>query len=544
MDLDAIRKMGQAADRHRAKAGELFRANEEDEDPIRSIMLEGVSAHNPPGGLGELCEIIGNHFQRRKGMEIARIIGALAAAQVIAGRNVLDPEGKKVVFQLMLLAESGIGKSSMLEFAGNVASALGLHERFKSSPVTSLKQLQMSIIEAGGTMVYLVDDKPSHVMNWDNERSPLEGISNFFRSESSSSLPWHAPAPIRREFGEALALASSPKMLEATARAQGWILPRVMDGKDIDLNALAKMNQDVAKRFAKARADNDLAENPIDRLKFVPVITMTPESARKIVEGWKENGSMGRTFFLNFEGGVGKVERHLPEWNARSFANVWKPRVPHLPMRGKWGIGAMERYDKLFDALDDLRGEGGITGRVASRYGQLMGNMATLCAFMDTASRSATDFTVEVRHMEWAYQACLESLVSMRDYLEGQSEENGMEVNEWESIVSKIKSCVENNAKFREANYLSVLRDKVCRDRVKHIIDACNSSGMNLTPASFMVRVLGCISEYRYAPVEVDPNNPKKVRVNEGGKWKDIPMNQEIRNIMTTAMRKMRFMKK
>ena len=207
MDLDAIRKMGQAADRHRSKASELFRANEEEEDPIKSLMLPGVSAHNPPGSLGEFCDIIGKHCQRRQGMEMARIFGALAAAQVIAGRNVLSPTRSKVMFQLMLLAPSGIGKSSMLEFAGNVASALGLHDRFKKSTVTSLKQLQMAIIEAGGAMVYLVDDQHSHVMNWDNDRSPLEGVSNFFRSESSSALPWHAPAPIRREFGEALALA-------------------------------------------------------------------------------------------------------------------------------------------------------------------------------------------------------------------------------------------------------------------------------------------------------------------------------------------------
>lgn len=544
MDPRTIHALAMASDQQARLAAEKRRANEEEDDPVKAIMLEGVSAHNPPGGLGEFCELIGKHCQRRQGMEIARIFGALAAAQVIAGRNVLSPTRSKVMFQLMLLAPSGIGKSTMLEFAGNVASALGLHDRFKKSTVTSLKQLQMAIIEAGGAMVYLVDDQHSHVMNWDNERSPLEGISNFFRSESSSALPWHAPAPIRREFGEALALASSKSMLEATARVQGWILPRGMDGKDIDLNALAKMNQDVAKRFAKARADNDLAEKPIERLKFVPVITMTPEKGKKIVDNWKESGSMGRTFFINFDGEVGKVEHDLPEWNPRSFANFWKPRIPAAPVSGKWGAGAKEKYRELFDSIDSLRNEGGITGMVSPRYGQLMGDMATLCAFVDPAARTATDFTVEVRHLEWAYQACLESLVSMRDYLEGQPEENGMEVNEWESIVSKIKLCVEGNAKFRDTNYLSVMTNKVCRDRIKHIIDACNSSGMNLTPAAFMVRVLGCISEYRYAPVEVDPNNPKKVRVNEGGKWKDIPMNQEIRNIMTTAMRKMRFMKK
>lgn len=540
MDLDHIMKMAQASDALRRKS----KSPVEEEDPIKSLMLTGVSAHNPPGSLGEFCDIIGKHFQRRPGTELYRIIGALAAAQVIAGRNILTPQNSKIMFQLMLVAPSGSGKTSMIEFAAHAARELGLEERFRGSTVTSLKQLQMAIIEAGGMIVYMVDDQDGHVLNWDNERSPLDGVSSFFRSESSSSLPWSATSPIKKEFAEIMAQAGSAKMLESIARIEGWILPRIGEKNDIDYKALARMNQDAAKRFAKAKADSDLAQKPIERMKFIPVISMTPDKAKRIVENWKSSGTMGRTFFVCHKDELQGKDRDIPKWDSRSFVNFWKPRMPTSAMTGQWGEGSKERFYDLDDLLDSLRNEGGITGQVATRYGQLMLDMATLCAFLDTSSRTVSDFTIETRHLEWAYQACLESLLSLRDYHEGEPAENGLEVSEWQAILGKVRSCVEGNVKFREQQYVSILSNRICRDRVKDIIDACNSSGMTLNASTFTHKILECVGQYRYAPVERDPNDHKKVRVNPEGNWNDIPMNQEIRNIMTTAMRKMRFMKK
>lgn len=540
MDLDHIMKMAQASDALMRKS----KSPVEEEDPIKSLMLPGVSAHNPPGSLGEFCDIIGKHFQRRPGTELYRIIGALAAAQVIAGRNILTPQNSKIMFQLMLVAPSGSGKTSMIEFAAHAARELGLEERFRGSTVTSLKQLQMAIIEAGGMIVYMVDDQDGHVLSWDNERSPLDGVSSFFRSESSSSLPWSATSPIKKEFAEIMAQAGSAKMLESIARIEGWMLPRIGEKNDIDYKALARMNQDAAKRFAKAKADSDLAQKPIERMKFIPVISMTPDKAKKIVENWKSSGTMGRTFFVCHKDELQGKDRDIPKWESRSFVNFWKPRMPKSAMTGRWGEGAKERFYDLDDLLDSLRNEGGITGQVATRYGQLMLDMATLCAFLDTSSRTVSDFTIETRHLEWAYQACLESLLSLRDYHEGEPAENGLEVSEWQSILGKVRSCVEGNVKFREKQYVSILSNRICRDRVKDIIDACNSSGMTLNASTFTHKILECVGQYRYAPVERDPNDHKKVRVNTDGNWNDIPMNQEIRNIMTTAMRKMRFMKK
>lgn len=539
MDIKTIAAMSAASDRLRGMA-----VNQEESDPLKAMMLPGVSLHNPPGALSDFCRIIEKHFERREGTESYRIIGALGVAQLIAGRNIVTPTDSKIMFQMMLVAPSGSGKTACVQFIGKSAFALGLDLRYRSSMVTSQKQLQMAVIEAGGSLVYSVDDNDTHVLNWDNERSPLEGISNLIRSESSSTIPWVASSPIRMAFDEVLASASSQKMLEAKSKSEGWLLPRIDGTKEIDFLALGKMKQDVAKRYAKAKKDSDMAQNPIDRFKIVPIISLTPDKGKKIISTWKENGSMGRTFFIANDGDSGDKKDDPTDWKTSSFVNHWKPRIPGSLVKGKWGHGAAERYRQLDRKIDSLRNDGGITGTVSARYGQMILDIATLCAFVDPAARSGNDFFVNVNHIEWGYQASLESLIAMRDYYEGEPEENGLESDEWAAIIAKIRRCVEGNTKFIKFRTVAVMKDRVCRDRVKSIISACTSSGMDMSPDKFIYRVLECISQYRQAPIDIDPENPKKVLINEGGDWSGIPMNQEMRNILSTAMRKLRFVKK
>lgn len=539
MDIKTIAAMSAASDKLRGMA-----ANQEESDPLKAMMLPGVSLHNPPGALSDFCSIIEKHFERREGTESYRIIGALGVAQLLAGRNVVTPTNSKMMFQMMLVAPSGSGKTACIDFVGKAAFHLGLDSRFRGSMVTSQKQLQMSVIEAGGSLVYSVDDNDTHVLNWDNERSPLEGISNLIRSESSSTIPWVASAPIKAAFDEALTAASAEKMLDIKSKLEGWILPRLDFCKSIDYNALAKMKQDVAKRYAKARHDSDMAQNPIERFKIVPIISLTPDKGRRIISNWKDNGSMGRTFFIANSGDSGDKKDDPTDWKHVSFVNQWKPRIPGSLVKGQWGPGAAERYRQLDRQIDSFRNDGGITGTVSARYGQMILDMATLCAFVDPAARSGNDFFVNVNHIEWGYQACMESLIAMRDYYEGEPEENGLESDEWAAIIAKIKMCVEGNSKFIKFRTVAVMKDRVCRDRVKSIISACTSSGMDMSPDKFIYRVLECISQYRQAPIDIDPENPRKVLINEGGDWSGIPMNQEMRNILSTAMRKLRFMKK
>lgn len=539
MDAKTIAAMAAASERLSNKV-----SVKDENDPIKALMLPGLSAHNPPGALSDFCQIIEKHFERRYGSENYRIIGALGVAQVLAGRNVMTPTDSKAMFQMMLVAPSGSGKTACMQFVAKAAFCLGLESRFRGSMVTSLKQLQMATVEAGGALIYSVDDNDTHVLNWDNERSPLEGIANFIRSESSTTTPWLASAPIRMAFDEVLAAASNVKLLEGKAKVEGWILPRVDSTKEIDFIALARMNQDVAKRYAKAKKDADMAEKPIERIKVVPIISLTPDKGKRIISNWKDNGSMGRTFFISNSGDIEEKKDEPAEWKPAPFVNQWKPRIPHGLVKGKWGEGARERYRELDRAIDSLRNDGGITGTVSARYGQLIIDMATLCAFVDPVARNGNDFYVNVNHIEWAYQACLESLLAMRDYSEGDAEENGLEADEWKSIVSKIKNCVEGNAKFRASHSVAVMRDRVCRDRVKTIISACSSAGMHINAEIFLYRVLECIGACRYAPVDIDPENTKKVRIIEGGRWDDIPMTSEVRTILATAMTRIKWMRK
>lgn len=538
MDLGTISKLAQASDSVSVKPRQP-----ESNDPIKALMLPGVSAHNPPGALSEFCEIIGKHFEYREDCEMYRIVGALCAAQVIAGRNVLTPTRSKAMLQLMLVATSGSGKSSSLGFVSAVAKALGVGDRYRDSVVTSLKQLQMAIVEADGALVYVADDNPTHVLNWDNERSPLDGVSSFFRANSSSSEAWRAPSPIRQAFDEILATASSQKMLEAKARAEGWLLPRVDGTKEINFKEFARMKQDVAVRFAEAKRHADMAEKPIERIKMTPVIMLTPESGVKIMRNWIDNGTMGRTFFVYKDGEKGKA-RPIPEkWNPTSFVNQWRPRMPSVPMTGKWGPGAQDRFAELSEIMDSMRNDGGIVGNVSSRYSQMMIDLATLCAFIDPVARSVSDFQVNVDHIEWAYQACLESIVAMRDYAEGDPGETGLEADEWVSLVGKIRACAESS-KFQANPTIAVMVDRVCRTaRVKTIISACVSARLDVTKEKFIYILIECISQYRHAPIEIDPENPSRLRMVAGGSWDDVPMNNTVRDMLSKALAKMKFIK-
>lgn len=536
MDLEQIGKIVAARDSlQQAEASP-------DHDPIKSLMLDGVSTHRPPGALMDFCEIIEKHYERRSGCEPYRIIGALGAAQAIVGRNLLTPTSSKIMFQMMLVARSGSGKTAALDFITAASRALGVPERVKSDLASSLKQIQCAIIEADGSLVYLVDDNEAHVLAWDSERSHLEGTSGFIRANSSTVNPWKATTPIRNDFANDLANIDNKK-IEAAAKSEGWLIPRIDGTREIDFVKFSKQNQPIAKDYARAKRNYETACKPIERLKLIPVISLTPDAAHKILKRWKDNGSMGRTFFILKDDLLEETKDNPPEWKSRSFENEWKPRIPRGVIVAKWGDGAESRFKELSYAMDSLRNEDGITGPVSARYSQLIIDMATLCAFFDGAARRGSDVFVCNNHLEWAYQACLESMISMRNYHEGADESSNLESDLWAMIVAKVKNCVESNKRFEQFGTVAIIKDRLCRDKVKKIIDICVSEGMHMSADIFTYRVLECISGNKYAPVEIDENNTKKVTVTSGGRWSDVKMNNEIRAILSKASRRLQFMK-
>ena len=136
----------------------------------------------------------------------------------------------------------------------------------------------------------------------------------------------------------------------------------------------------------------------------------------------------------------------------------------------------------------------------------------------------------------------MNSMYDLRDYLEGEAEFDGLENTEWDNIVMKVKKCIESKA-FAEKPYISVVKNKLCRDRISKIISAADSNSIQVTPDKFTYEVIIAISENRHSPIELDPENPSNIRLSGGGSWSGLRMNASVRNILSSAMKRMRFMR-
>lgn len=499
--------------------------------------------NNPPGMLSDLISEMGEHFERREEGESFRLAGALCLAQVIAGRNIIGPTDSKCAFNIFMIASSGGGKGDMIRFIEKYADKLGLSSRISASTVTSTKQIKCALIDAGGSLLYIADDCPEHLSAWSDPRSHLGDTSSWFRSSATSD--WSPEITIRTHFTEQLQQAQMPKLINAASIAEGWRVPRVNDADDgaIDYAKLSRMNNETGRRLLHCMGAYEIASSKVKNIRFIPLVTVTPEQGIVTVRKWKADGGMGRSLFIRSPEYIPPMKSERPDLTVNQrIINEIKPRLPESLVSVKFvNDGVAKYYDQLARKIDETRNIEGISGHMGARYGQMVIDLATLCAFMDFSSRDGMQPYIHESHLEWAYGVAMTSLYETRDYLEGEAEFDGLENTEWENLVTKVKKWTESPA--FEKPYVSVLKNKLCRDRVSKLIAAADSNSLQVNPDVFTYELLVAISDNRFSPIMLDPENRNRVILSGGGNWTGLRMNSSIRNILSAALKRMRFMR-
>ncbi|MHC1838136.1 hypothetical protein ACYPTD_29645, partial [Klebsiella pneumoniae] len=289
----------------------------------------------PPGSLGEFIKEIEKNFERRDDGEKYRLVGALGLAQIMAGRFIIGPTGSKCSTGIFLVARSGAGKQAPVNFIKQYAEALMISDRLCTTTATSLKQIQTSMIEGDGSLLYVVNDDKQHIDSWNDPRSAyLGGTAPWYRSLTDEG-GWVPTRTIIRDIEENMAKAMNPKTIVSVAMAEGWIVPRIGGAQDgmIDYKRLSQMDHSVGRNLKKVMAEHELCtrDGGIENARFIPLITVTPVQGIDAVRSWQKDGGMGRTLFILGHGDdeempLLKREQPAGEVNRR-IVNEWKQRI-------------------------------------------------------------------------------------------------------------------------------------------------------------------------------------------------------------------------
>lgn len=497
----------------------------------------------PPGMLGDLICEIEQHFERREEGESFRLAGAICLAQLIAGRNIIGPTESKCAFNIFMIASSGGGKGDMIKFVEKYADKLGISSRLSSSTMTSTKQIKMALIEAGGFLLYVADDCPEHLQLWSDARSSLGDTSSWFRASATGD--WTPEMTIRSAFAEELQKAQQPKLINAASVAEGWRIPRVNDSDEgpIDYVKLSRMNNETGKRLKHCMQAYELSSDKIKNIRFIPLVTVTPDQGLVTVRKWRADGGMGRSLFIRSPEYIPQMKAERPDLQVSTkIINEIKPRIPTSIINVKFKSKEVaDYYDLLAKKIDEARNIEGIAGHMGARYGQMVIDLATICAFMDMSSRDGMNPYIQECHLEWAYGVAMKSLYDAREYLEGEAEFDGLENTEWDNLVKKVQKWTES--KLFEKPYISGLKNKICRDKVSKIIAAADSNSLQMNPDRFTYELVMAIYENKNSPIMLDPDNPTKIILASGGSWSGLRMNSTMRNILSAALKRMRFMR-
>lgn len=519
----------------------------------RLVIPELAEAYRePPGAFVDFMAEIRDNFERRYDGDVYRIVGAIGLAQAIVGPHIKGPTGSKCAFGTFVASATGSGKGAPNDFVRAYAEKLGISMRVSESIMSSTKQIQMRLIEAGGSLLYIADDCPKHLKSWSSPSGNLSDMDEFFRSSSTGS--YSPTTTIRIAFSELLEKRMNPKSIVAASRREGWNIPRIRVGYSpdengetpegpIDYAALAKMPHRTGIEIRRLLVvDELLKQESIKNARFIPLISITPDSAPEIIRSWTNNGGMGRMLFIS-----GHDELPALRMDVESVGQVnmriiheWQSRIPDKDFTvGFRSDEAKARCDFLRLRIDDMRNEPGITGVVATRYGQLMIDLATLCAWFDFSARNGDTAAVDIRHLDWAFSMVVKSMRSLRDFMEGEADFDGLEQTEWNSILGRVRKIIESPS-FK--GYISALANKLCRDRVEMIIRAAESVGMKIDARSFSTEVMRAIAQSERSPVRLHENGRSIViDVDKKGSWDGIKMTQPVIKILSNYVNKTKF---
>lgn len=514
-------------------------------------MAMGIN-REAPGALGEFMDEIAKNFERRNDGERYRLTGALGLTQAMAGRYLIGPTGSICNTGIFLVARSGAGKGAPVSFVRAYSNALGIGSRVCASKSTSTKQMQLDLIAGGGSLLYVVNDDKQHLEDWNNPRNAyLGGTMAWYRGLTDGGV-WVPNRPIIKELLENLTWEQNPKRIMAAASAEGWIVPLTGgdDGKGvIDYKRLAMMDHSVGRALKSAMNEYEIAtkDGGIENAKFVPLITVTPEQGIDAARSWQKDGGMGRVLFqLGHLAGEEMPEMKDVEVSgtlSRKIINEWKGRILTAKTHAVWADDDVKKLHRSLSMKleSELGDRDGVVGDVIPRMGLMILDLATLAAYADLSSRRGMTPAVTMEHVEWGYIVVLEHLAGLQRFLEGEQEFDGLENTEWENIVEKIKRICESQA-FIKTPYLSVIKNKLCRDRIKKIINSADSNNITLTPDKFVYEVLLAIEENKHSPLMLDRDNPRAIKMCSDGSWDGLRMNSTVRNYLSAAVKRMRFM--
>lgn len=510
---------------------------------------------NPPGSLGEFIEEIEKNFERRHEGERYRLVGALGLAQIMAGRFIIGPTGSKCSTGIFLVARSGAGKQAPVNFIKQYADALMISDRLCTTTATSLKQIQTSMIEGDGSLLYVVNDDKQHIDAWNDPRSAyLGGTAPWYRGLSDEG-GWVPTRTIIRDIEEQLAKAMNPKTIVSVAMAEGWIVPRVGGAQDgmIDYKKLSQMDHSIGRNLKKVMSEHELCtrDGGIENARFIPLITVTPVQGLDAVRSWQKDGGMGRTLFILGHGDdedMPVLKKDQPTGSVnRKIVNEWKHRILRSITRVEFESEKVndKRYELVCHLEKCLGNVEGVIGDVVPRAGQMIVDLASICAFTDLSSRNGMTPVLKEEHLEWAYMTVINHLRSLRDYVEGDVAFSGLEEDEWENIIAKMKKIMEGK-KFIAKPYTSVLKSALCRGRIETIIKAANSNHLQVTPERFISEILVSITENRHSPIDIEASaisGGSRIVFRDEGSWNGLRMNASVRNIISSAVKRMKFMR-
>lgn len=405
-----------------------------------------------PGLVGECQAAIRDHFERRQDGARYRLSGALFAMLALGGNRLKMPGGGKVMLTMITLAASGSGKQAPIDFLAALTDQCGLYDAVIDSGVSSLKQLQIAMIRAGGSLVYVVDDSPQVVKAWNDSRSAMGLIADTLRTMTTSSIPFRAPGPVIRELQEEYAKISNINVIAAALKREGASVPMIREGTGDkvksfpDVNSAEFKRTRIGKQVTTAEMMLRIAQEGIPRASINAMISMTPEDGRDFMEKGIKNGQIGRSIFV-----LGHEERpaFLPADPDYRIPVELVEKAKRLITTYDISIqyenkAASDLARAMREKLDECRPDSSAVADVTARYGEMVNKVAALLAFgdhEDVSGRATPGDRVKIgkKHLYWAYFCMVDSLRAIDEFFTSDTTSDGTTITELDIVLTAVR---------------------------------------------------------------------------------------------------------
>lgn len=407
------------------------------------IEMHSEYSFGPPNGLlGDIAGIIGDQFEVRHGIEMFRSSSAVWIGNALVGNKIVGPNGLKMQMSLYQIAASGAGKNAIRKVIESIDRALGVKGRIIETTFTSQKQLEIEMINSGGCVNWLLDDKESYVAKWDDPRSGhLCGINDLIRSLSSQVGNYQFAPTIVSQFRGELEEIKSTKNIARAAAADGVMLK---DGMPPESHELTKEIRRAEKLYDRAK--NGLPNAIINTL-FSSTYSKTMMGI--LTGAGVENGQVGRGWVVlgpaercDFKDDLQDRSSEMP----RGTINLIKSMLS-VPEKITCVMSkeAAELSNKLIRKIDSIRS--GAIGSIAARQGELLIKIACIVSFYDQECRKDIMngvVSISERNIYWAFGEVVRSLRGLdTQYSSNAEEPDGTVGTEWIMMLNRLRDVLD-----------------------------------------------------------------------------------------------------